>query len=81
MTTHKTIHNSFDLPRPIRVLLLKLGWPVLIGFLVLYVPTYMDLSNGIWNSEEQAHGPIVLVVVLLLLFALDGFLGFFIRPR
>jgi exosortase B len=48
--------------------LLRLWWPVLIGLLILYVPTYWDLSNGIWNSEEQAHGPIVLMVALYLLW-------------
>lgn len=39
-------------------------WPVLAGLLALFVPTYVGLANGIWNSEEQAHGPIVFAVVL-----------------
>ena len=44
-----------------------LNWlPVLIGLLVLYVPTIYDLANGLWNYEDQAHGPIILVVVLYL---------------
>ncbi len=47
---------------------LKTWWPVLVGLLVLYVPTYYGLANGIWNSEEQAHGPIVLVVALYLIW-------------
>lgn len=47
---------------------LQLWWPVILGLLVLYLPTYYDLSNGIWNSEEQAHGPIVLVVALYLIW-------------
>ncbi len=55
--------------------LLRLWWPVLIGLLVLYVPTYWDLSNGIWNSEEQAHGPIVLMVALYLLWTQRGVLA------
>jgi exosortase B len=55
--------------------LLRLWWPVLIGLLVLYVPTYWDLSNGIWNSEEQAHGPIVLMVALYLLWMQRGALA------
>jgi exosortase B len=49
--------------------LLRIWWPVIFGLLVLYLPTYWDLSNGIWNSEEQAHGPIVLVVALYLLWS------------
>lgn len=43
-------------------------WPVILGLLVMYVPTYDVLANGIWNTEEQAHGPIVLMVVLWLLW-------------
>ena len=54
--------------------LLRVWWPILIGILVLYVPTYWDLSNGIWNSEEQAHGPIVLMVALYLLWTQRGVL-------
>lgn len=41
-------------------------WPVILGLLVLYVPTYYSLSTGLWNSEDQAHGPIVFAVVLFL---------------
>jgi exosortase B len=47
---------------------LKIWWPVVIGLLVLYVPTYWMLAHGLWNSEEQAHGPIVLVVALFLIW-------------
>jgi exosortase B len=47
---------------------LRTWWPVLLGLLVLYVPTYWMLAHGLWNSEEQAHGPIVLVVALFLIW-------------
>lgn len=47
---------------------LKFWWPVVVGLLVLYVPTYWMLAHGLWNSEEQAHGPIVLVVALFLIW-------------
>ena len=43
-------------------------WPVVLGLLVLYVPTYWMLAHGIWGSEEQAHGPIVLLVALFLIW-------------
>lgn len=46
----------------------KTWWPVVAGLLVLYVPTYWMLAHGIWNSEEQAHGPIVLAVSLFLVW-------------
>lgn len=41
-------------------------WPVLIGLLFLFVPTYYSLSQGFWLSSDQAHGPIVLMIVLYL---------------
>ena len=47
---------------------LKAWWPIVIGLVVLYVPTYWMLAHGIWNSDEQAHGPIVLVVSLFLIW-------------
>ena len=46
--------------------LLKTWWPVLLGLVVLYTPTYWMLAHGLWNTEEQAHGPIVLIVTLFL---------------
>lgn len=51
----------------------KLSWlPALLGLLALYVPTYYSLARGLWSSEEQAHGPIVLAVVLWLLWQRRG---------
>ena len=50
------------------LLILKSWWPILLGLLVLYIPTYWMLAHGLWNTEEQAHGPIVLVVALFLIW-------------
>ncbi|OGU20371.1 MAG: exosortase B [Hydrogenophilales bacterium RIFOXYD1_FULL_62_11] len=47
---------------------LKSWWPVVLGLLVLYVPTYWMLAHGIWNEDDHAHGPIVLVVALFLIW-------------
>ena len=47
---------------------LKTWWPIFIGLLVLYVPTYWTMAHGIWNTEEHAHGPIVLIVALFLVW-------------
>lgn len=44
----------------------KSWWPILLGLLVLYVPTYFVLANQFWTQEEYAHGPIVLAIVLWL---------------
>jgi exosortase B len=46
---------------------ISLWWPVLAGLLVLYVPTFFDLANGLWSTESYAHGPIILVLSLWLM--------------
>ena len=42
--------------------------PVLAGLLILYLPTFYDLLTGIWSTEEQAHGPIILGLAVWLLY-------------
>src|SRR5574343_1299271 len=39
-------------------------FPILLGLIVLCVPTWVDLSRTIWATESQAHGPIILSVAL-----------------
>jgi exosortase B len=36
----------------------------LAGFAVMYAPSYWAAIGGIWQTDEMAHGPIVLAVVL-----------------
>jgi exosortase B len=43
-------------------------WPLLLGMLALIIPTTFTLANGIWQSEEQAHGPLIMLVVIYLLW-------------
>ena len=43
-------------------------WPVLLGLVVLYVPTFYGLLNGLWATEGQAHGPIILALALWLIY-------------
>lgn len=38
--------------------------PILIGIAVLFLPTYYDLDRKLWNTEDNAHGPIILLVAL-----------------
>ena len=46
-----------------------LTWlPIIIGLAVLYVPSLYDLFTGIWSTDEQMHGPIVLSISLWLLY-------------
>ena len=42
---------------------------LLCGFALLYGPAYLDLSRTIWATDEQGHGPIILVVALWLLYS------------
>ena len=46
-----------------------LEWlPVAAGLLVLFIPTFYSLANGIWQEDEYAHGPIILAVILWLIW-------------
>ncbi|MDY7547876.1 exosortase B [Glaciimonas sp. CA11.2] len=42
-------------------------WPLIVGLLILYVPTFFDLATGIWISEDNAHGPIILSLAVWLM--------------
>jgi exosortase B len=47
---------------------LILAWlPIFIGMLVMYVPTFYELANGLWSTEGYAHGPIILLLSLWLM--------------
>ncbi|WP_297325048.1 exosortase B [Nitrosomonas sp.] len=49
--------------------LIALEWgPVLLGLFALYVPTFYSLFCGLWTTEEQAHGPIILFLALWLIY-------------
>ncbi|MCL2160313.1 MAG: exosortase B [Betaproteobacteria bacterium] len=41
---------------------------VLTGLSFMYVPSFIDLFQGIWLSEDQVHGPIVFAISLWLLY-------------
>ena len=48
---------------------LILPWAVLLaGLMAAYVPTVADLFRTLWSTEQNAHGPLVLVMGLGLLF-------------
>ena len=42
--------------------------PVAVGLMVLYLPTFYDLANGLWTNDEQIHGPIILMLSLWLIY-------------
>lgn len=37
---------------------------IFAGLSVVYVPTFIDLFNGLWSDDRHAHGPIVFAVSL-----------------
>ena len=46
-----------------------LAWlPIIAGLAVLYVPSLIDLLRGIWSTDEQKHGPIVLAIACWLAY-------------
>lgn len=47
---------------------LRLWWPVLLGLLGMYLPTYNDLASTFWSNENGAHGPIILGITLFLMW-------------
>ena len=61
------MQSAFALPTVDRARLVQWA-PILIGLLVLYVPTIVGLARGIWQSDDQAHGPIILLVSLYFLW-------------
>jgi exosortase B len=42
--------------------------PIIAGLVVLYLPSLVDLMRGIWSTDQQAHGPIVLSIGCWLIY-------------
>jgi len=40
------------------------SWPIIAGYLSLYIPTYVALASGPWGTDRNAHGPLILVCIL-----------------
>ncbi|ABB73554.1 exosortase B [Nitrosospira multiformis] len=48
---------------------LMLIWlPIIAGLIVLYLPSLVDLFRGVWSTDQQAHGPIVLSIACWLIY-------------
>jgi exosortase B len=41
---------------------------IALGFAAMYLPTYWHLAHTIWATDEQGHGPIILMLSLWLLW-------------
>ena len=44
-------------------------WPLWLGLGVMVLPTWWDLAQSIWPTDEQGHGPVILMVVAWLAWA------------
>lgn len=42
--------------------------PIIAGLTVLYLPSLVDLFRGVWSTDQQAHGPIVLAIACWLIY-------------
>jgi len=48
----------------------NLAWLVaLAGFAAMYVPVYWWAANGIWQTDDHGHGPIILAVLVWLFWS------------
>jgi exosortase B len=47
---------------------LREWWPVMVGLALLFGPSLIDLFRGVWSTDDQRHGPIVLAMALWLLY-------------
>lgn len=46
-----------------------LEWlPIVIGLLALYIPVFVSLFEGLWSTQEQAHGPIIMALSIWLIY-------------
>lgn len=42
-------------------------WLILLGLIILFVPTFYGLLNGLWLTAEQTHGPIIFALAIWLM--------------
>lgn len=46
-----------------------LEWlPIAAGLVALYLPTFYDLATSLWQTDDHAHGPIILAVLVWLIW-------------
>jgi exosortase B len=54
---------------------------LVVGYLLLAVPTVMSLAHQVWQSDEQGHGPIIGTVSLWLMWrSREAFVSAPVRP-
>lgn len=54
---------------------------LLLGFASMYVPSYVNLANTVWATDEQGHGPIILAISFWLMWRRrDSYLALESKP-
>ena len=61
--------SRFGLPLGVDPVLIGL---LVVGFAIMYGPTYIDLARTVWSTDEQGHGPIILGVSAWLFYSHAG---------
>jgi exosortase B len=47
---------------------LRFWLPIIAGLITLYLPSLVDLFQGVWSGDEQKHGPVVLGIACWLAY-------------
>ncbi|NHQ85940.1 exosortase B [Iodobacter sp. HSC-16F04] len=47
---------------------IRLNYLLILGFSILCIPTIADLSQDLWQTPEQGHGPFILAIILWLFY-------------
>lgn len=69
MSINSPLTFNKETGQPKRWLHQLLIWlPIIAGLSVLYLPSLVDLFRGIWSTDQQAHGPIVLAIASWLIY-------------
>jgi exosortase B len=45
------------------------SWPVLLGLLLLYVPTYVRLAHDVWQTPDSIHGALFVVLAAWMIWS------------
>ena len=46
--------------------------PVLLGLAAMYVPVFVGLWNGLWQTEEQGHAPLIIAAAAWVFYSLQA---------
>lgn len=60
--------NTTALRLPLIPLAWRGFWPIVLGLLLMYVPTFWNLLHTFWVYDYGAHGPVILTIFLWLMW-------------